>query len=240
MNGRRGFVVALCATVGAALAGCGDGAGGGNEGTGSSSSKGGAHADLFRDAPIPEGKSARPVVKLTTTAGEILVELDRKAAPETVENFLGYVRAGFYKDTVFHRVLPGVLAHGGGRDKDGKAKDRGPAVKFEGENGKSHRKGTLAMWRDAGDPQSATSEFFFNLADNDGKKAGAKNFDFQSASRGPAAFGYCVFGKAKDAASLAVLEKIGATPTADHPEFAGEKSKPTDPPRVLAAEIVSE
>ena len=249
---RRSFAL-IAISLGLCLAGCGDsggGSGGGPEGGGGSgtrsstregvaTSKGGAHADLFKDGALAAGTTARPVVRLKTTEGEMLLELDRRAAPDTVDNFLDYVRAGFYTDTLFHRVLPGVLVHGGGKDARGVDKPRGPAVRFEGENGRSHRRGALAMWRDK-DPQSATSEFFFDLADNDGRKPGSKNFDFQSANRGPDAFGYCVFGKVKDAASLAVLERLGAAPVVAHPDFPGETSKPSAPARILSAEIVSE
>ncbi len=251
---RRLSSAMVALSLGLSFAGCGDSgsgsgadadpSGGGKGGLSSTregveSSKGGAHADLFKDGVLAAGTTARPVVRLKTSEGEILLELDRRAAPDTVENFLDYVRAGFYTDVIFHRVLPGVLVHGGGKDARGVDKPRGPAVRFEGENGRSHRRGALAMWRDK-DPQSATSEFFFDLADNDGRKPGAKNFDFQSANRGPEAFGYCVFGKLKDAASLAVLDRLGAAPVVPHPDFPGETSKPSAPARIVSAEIVSE
>jgi cyclophilin family peptidyl-prolyl cis-trans isomerase len=231
---RRRFLLGLGAYCGLALlfglgTACGDGAasgGGGSSRENSSSSKGGGHADLFREAPLPAGASPKPIVRLKTSAGEILLELDRRAAPDTVENFLGYVKSGFYAGVVFHRVVPGVLVHGGAKDERGAEKRRGPAVRFEGENGKSHRRGTVAMWRAPEDPESATSEFFFNLADNNGRGGvGAENFDFQSRNRGPAAFGYCVFGKAKDAASLEAMDLL---------------AKASETPKILAAEIVSE
>jgi peptidyl-prolyl cis-trans isomerase A (cyclophilin A) len=203
------------------------------------SSKGGAHADLYREAAVPAGKSAKPVVRLKTSAGDVEIVLDRRSAPDTVENFLGYVRDGFYSGVIFDRVVAGVLVKGGGRDQKGAAKAAGPAIRHEGENGLSHKRGTIAMWRGK-DPHSAASEFFFNLADNYGAKAGARNFDFQSQNRGPEAWGYTVFGRVKDPASLAVLDRLGAVPTAANPEFPGESSKPVEAPRILSAEIVSE
>jgi peptidyl-prolyl cis-trans isomerase A (cyclophilin A) len=232
-----------CAFLSLLIPGCGDAAKAppsGETPTGSgATSKGGTHADLLRGSDVPKEK-AKAVVRLKTSEGDVVVELDRRKAPDTVENFLAYVRDGFYAGTVFDRVVGGVLVQGGARDASGAPKKAGPAIVHEGENALSHKRGTIAMWRDAADPHSARAEFFFNLADNDGKKQGARNFDFQSETRGPGAWGYCVFGKVKDAASLDVIDRLGKTPTRENPAFPGEASLPTAPPRILGAEIVSE
>jgi peptidyl-prolyl cis-trans isomerase B (cyclophilin B) len=123
-------------------------------------------------------------VKLQTSMGDIVLELDTEKAPLTSENFLQYVREGFYDNTVFHRVINGFMIQGGGFEPGMKQKTTRAAIQNEAENGKKNDAYTLAMARTS-DPHSATAQFFVNLVNN--------NFlNFRSASAD--GFGYCVFG----------------------------------------------
>jgi peptidyl-prolyl cis-trans isomerase B (cyclophilin B) len=126
-----------------------------------------------------------PQVRLETSKGEILLELDAAKAPATVANFLDYVRDGHYDGTVFHRVIPGFMIQGGGMTADLKPKQTRAPVKNEAGNGLQNLAGTIAMARTQV-VDSATSQFFINTADN--------AFLNHSGSS-PAAFGYAVFGK---------------------------------------------
>ena len=111
-------------------------------------------------------KSQSNVVKLETSMGNIVIELDEQAAPVTVSNFLGYVQAGFYDGTIFHRVIPGFMIQGGGfTEQMAKKQTRDPIIN-EAKNGLSNMRGTIAMARTS-DPNSATSQFFINHRDNE-------------------------------------------------------------------------
>ena len=125
------------------------------------------------------------MVTLKTSCGDIRIELFEKEAPETVKNFLAYVDSGFYRDTLFHRVIPGFMIQGGGMDRDFRQKATNPPVKNEAANQLPNRRGTIAMAR-TNEPHSATSQFFINVADNDFLN------HTSPASRG---WGYAVFGK---------------------------------------------
>nr|WP_315212457.1 peptidylprolyl isomerase [uncultured Duganella sp.] len=127
--------------------------------------------------------SATPQVEIKTTMGDIVVELDREKAPKSVENFLTYVKSGFYKGTIFHRVIDGFMIQGGGFDEKLKQKKTNKPVPIESQNGLTNVTYSLAMAR-TGDPNSATSQFFINVADNE-----ALNYP------GRDGFGYTVFGK---------------------------------------------
>jgi cyclophilin family peptidyl-prolyl cis-trans isomerase len=151
-----------------------------------------------------------PVVILETSLGPITLELDRARAPMTVENFLRYVDAGHYNGTVFHRVIPGFMIQGGGCTADLSEKPTGRPVKNEAGNGVSNRRGTIAMARTS-DPDSATAQFFINLADN--------TFLDRSSASGA---GYTVFGRV--IAGLDVVDQIAAIPTGPKGPF------PTDVP----------
>ena len=140
-------------------------------------------AALAAKPAAPEAQSATPQVEIKTTMGDIVVELNREKAPKSVENFLTYVRSGFYKGTIFHRVIDGFMIQGGGFDEKLKQKKTNPPVPIESQNGLTNNTYTLAMAR-TGDPNSATSQFFINVADND-----ALNYP------GRDGFGYTVFGK---------------------------------------------
>lgn len=129
------------------------------------------------------GATATPQVEIKTTMGDIVVELDREKAPKSVENFLGYVKSGFYKGTIFHRVIDGFMIQGGGFDEKLKQKKVNKPVPIESQNGLTNVTYSLAMAR-TGDPNSATSQFFINVADNE-----ALNYP------GRDGFGYTVFGK---------------------------------------------
>ena len=136
--------------------------------------------------PTPETpKEENPMVILKTSKGDITIELFEKEAPVTVANFLKYVDSGFYKGTIFHRVINGFMIQGGGFTKDMNQKPTNPPIKNEAANGLKNTRGTLAMARTS-DPNSATAQFFINVVDNG-------FLDFKSPdARG---IGYCVFGK---------------------------------------------
>lgn len=126
-----------------------------------------------------------PQVSIITSKGEIVVELKTDKAPVTVKNFLDYVNAGFYDNTIFQRVIKGFMIQGGGLTADfNKKKTRDP-IQNEADNRLSNRKYSLAMAR-TNDPQSATAQFFINTASND-------KLDFKNKST--AGWGYCVFGR---------------------------------------------
>jgi peptidyl-prolyl cis-trans isomerase B (cyclophilin B) len=136
----------------------------------------------------PAAAAANPRVLLETTKGKIVVELYADKAPKTVKNFLGYVKAGHYNGTIFHRVIPGFMVQGGGFAADMTEKPTRPPIKNEADNGLLNQRGTLAMAR-APDPDSASSQFFINVVNN-----GSLNFR----SKTPEGWGYAVFGKVVD------------------------------------------
>ena len=148
-----------------------------------------------------------PNVLLDTTEGEILIELYPDKAPETVANFLKYVDEGFYKNTIFHRVIKGFMIHGGGLTLKMEEKSTGAPVKNEADNGLKNDRGTIAMARTM-DPHSATAQFFINLVDNDFLNHTAPTMQ---------GWGYCVFGKVVD--GMDVVDKIGKTKTGSRPPY---------------------
>ena len=125
-------------------------------------------------------------VKLTTNLGAITLELNAEKAPETVKNFLAYVEAGHYDNTVFHRVIKGFMIQGGGFEPGMKQKPTQAPIQNEAKNGLKNAAGTIAMARTQA-PHSATAQFFINVADND-------FLDYP----GQDGWGYCVFGKVTD------------------------------------------
>ena len=142
-----------------------------------------------------------PRVVLDTSQGAITVELFAEQAPLSVANFLDYVRAGYYDDTVFHRVIPGFMVQGGGMTADLIRKPAREPVMNEADNGLANTRGTLALARTQ-DPHSATSQFFINVVDN-----GFLDHQSQTA-RG---WGYAVFGRVS--AGMDVVDAIAAMPT---------------------------
>ncbi|GIK88331.1 MAG: peptidyl-prolyl cis-trans isomerase [Burkholderiales bacterium] len=140
-------------------------------------------------------------VRLDTTQGAIVVELDDENAPATVANFLQYVRDGHYDDTLFHRVIPGFMVQGGGFAPGMSQKPTRAPIANEAGNGLKNRKYTVAMAR-TGEPHSATAQFFINVADND-------FLDYKGPS--PQGWGYCVFGKVVEGSD--VVDAIAGVPT---------------------------
>ena len=128
------------------------------------------------------------MVKLHTNHGVITLELDAKHAPKTVANFLEYVKSGFYDNTVFHRVIDGFMIQGGGMEPGMKQKPTRATVKNEADNGLKNEAYTVAMARTS-NPDSATAQFFINVADN--------TFLNHTAPT-PQGWGYCVFGRVTD------------------------------------------
>jgi peptidyl-prolyl cis-trans isomerase A (cyclophilin A) len=143
-------------------------------------------------------------VKLATSAGDIVIELDAAKAPKSVDNFVQYVKAGHYNGTIFHRVIPTFMIQGGGMTADMKEKPTRAPIPLESRNGLSNVRGSVAMAR-TGDPNSATSQFFINVKDND-------RLDAANARDGN---GYAVFGKV--VSGMEVVDKIRDTPTASKP-----------------------
>jgi len=150
-------------------------------------------------------------VKLSTTMGDIVVQLDAVKAPKTVDNFVQYVKAGHYNGTVFHRVIDGFMVQGGGMTPDMKEKPTRAPIPLESRNGLSNQRGTLAMAR-TNVPDSATAQFFINVVDN----------NFLDSARSPDGNGYAVFGKV--VSGMDVVDKIRKVPT-------GNKGMHSDVPR---------
>lgn len=143
--------------------------------------------------------AANPVVEMETSAGTMSIELYPEKAPGTVENFLEYVRSGFYAGTVFHRVIDGFMIQGGGFDAGMKEKPARAPIKNEAKNGLHNQIGTIAMARTR-DPHSAAAQFFINLVDN-------PSLDYPSFD----GWGYAVFGKVTK--GLEVMRQIGKVRT---------------------------
>ena len=139
-----------------------------------------------------------PRVLLTTSHGEIEIELNEQKAPISVKNFLNYVDKGHYNGTIFHRVIPGFMVQGGGFDANFTQKPTDKPIQNEANNGLFNTRGTIAMARTA-NPHSATSQFFINHADNAFLNYGARDM------------GYAVFGKVVN--GMEVVDKIAAVPT---------------------------
>jgi len=138
-------------------------------------------------------------VEMITSKGTMTIELDEEAAPVTVKNFLSYVDKEFFDGLIFHRVIPGFMVQGGGMDADMKEKPNDPPIPIESDNGLKNVRGTIAMAR-TNNPNSATSQFFINLADND-----FLNF------AGRANPGYAVFGKVTD--GIETIDEIAKVKT---------------------------
>ncbi|MFQ6022057.1 MAG: peptidylprolyl isomerase [Acidiferrobacterales bacterium] len=140
-------------------------------------------------------------VHIKTNFGNLVLELFPDKAPKSVDNFLKYVRAGFYKDTLIHRVISNFIIQGGGFGSEMVQKATYPPISNEAKNGLRNERGTIALAR-TNDPHSATSQFFINLADND-------FLNYTSST--PGGWGYCVFGHVIE--SMHVAETISGVPT---------------------------
>ncbi|MEM9187872.1 MAG: peptidylprolyl isomerase [Myxococcota bacterium] len=163
-------------------------------------------------------------IRIQTNFGTITVALDDAAAPKTVANVLAYVDAGHYGGTIFHRVIDGFMAQGGGYDQNYDKKAVNAPVENEADNGLKNVRGTLAMARTS-DPHSATAQFFINVADN--------AFLDHKAKSG-SEWGYAVFGKVTD--GMDVVDKIKNVSTGPKGPFA--KDAPQEPVIIEAVERV--
>jgi peptidyl-prolyl cis-trans isomerase A (cyclophilin A) len=143
-------------------------------------------------------KGGNPMVLMSTSKGDIKIELYPDKAPISVENFLRYAKNGFYDGTIFHRVIPGFMIQGGGFTPDMNQKPTGDPIKNEADNGLKNDKGNIAMAR-TNVVDSATSQFFINQANNDFLNHGSRDF------------GYAVFGKVVD--GMDVVDKIAVVKT---------------------------
>ncbi|MEG1969182.1 MAG: peptidylprolyl isomerase [Burkholderiaceae bacterium] len=166
--------------------------------------------------------AAEPRVALDTSAGKIVVELAPAKAPTTVANFLAYVKKGQYDGTVFHRVIPGFMIQGGGFTPDMKEKPTAKPIPLEARNGLSNARGTIAMAR-TGNPNSATAQFFINVADN-------PRLDADQAADG---HGYAVFGKVVE--GMDTVDKIRAVPTSRRGMFS---DVPVEPVVIKSAKLI--
>ncbi len=169
-------------------------------------------------APEPNN----PKVKLQTSLGDIVVELDAKAAPVTVKNFLRYTEEGFFDGTIFHRVIPDFMIQGGGFTADMRQKQTHEPIINEASNGLKNNRGAIAMAR-TNDPNSATGQFFINLKNN--------SFLNYAGPRNP---GYAVFGKVAE--GMDVVDKIGVTPTTTKNMMA---DVPVTPVVIQSAKVVT-
>ncbi len=152
-------------------------------------------------------------VKLVTSQGDIVLQLDAAKAPKTVQNFVQYVKAGHYNGTVFHRVIEGFMIQGGGMTPDLREKPTRAPIPLESRNGLSNLRGTLAMARTSA-PDSATAQFFINVKDN----------TFLDAARSPDGNGYAVFGKVIQ--GLDVVDKIRKVETTTRGPYADVPAQP--------------
>lgn len=157
--------------------------------------------------------AAEPRVEMKTNLGSIVLELYPDKAPETVKNFLQYVDDGFYKNTVFHRVIAGFMIQGGGFDAALKQKPARSPIQNEAANGLKNETGTIAMARTS-DPHSASAQFFINVANN-------AFLNYKAPSQN--GYGYAVFGKV--VSGMDVVNKIAALPTGSGGPFSGDVPK---------------
>lgn len=170
------------------------------------------------DAPDAKPTEKQPVlVLMQTSMGDIVLELDPVKAPVSVENFLGYVDRGDYDGTIFHRVIKDFMIQGGGFTPDMKKKPTRKPIVNEWRNGLKNVRGTIAMARLGGDPDSATNQFFINTVDNPGLDAP------QPPPRGDGA-AYAVFGRVVK--GMEVVDKIRAVRTTSR---AGHQDVPVEP-----------
>jgi len=170
---------------------------------------------------LPALAQGAPRVKLATSMGDIVLELDPAKAPKTVENFLQYVKDRHYDGTVFHRVIDGFMIQGGGYSAQLQEKPTRAPIPLEAANGLKNDRGTIAMAR-TGDPDSATSQFFINVKNND--MLNAPN---------PDGHGYAVFGKV--VSGMEVVDKIRAVPTGAQ---GGMRDVPATPVEIRSATLV--
>jgi peptidyl-prolyl cis-trans isomerase B (cyclophilin B) len=162
-------------------------------------------------------------VKMTTSLGTIVIQLDNTKAPVSAANFADYVKSGFYNGTIFHRVIPGFMAQGGGFDTSFTQKETKTPIKNEADNGLKNKRGTLAMAR-TNDPNSATAQFFINYKDN-------SFLDHSSPT--PSGWGYAVFGEVIE--GMDVVDEMAKQPTGNR---GGHQDVPKTDIVIEKAEIV--
>jgi peptidyl-prolyl cis-trans isomerase A (cyclophilin A) len=171
-------------------------------------------------ADTPQGP---PRVKIVTSRGAVVIELEKDRAPLTTANFLQYVREGFYNGTVLHRVISNFVIQGGGYDKNYQLKTTRAGVPNESGNGLANKRGTVGLAR--GEPaHSGNAQFYVNLNDND---------DLDPT---PLRWGYCVFGKVVE--GMEVLDRIARLPTGELGPW--KKDAPLEPVVILTAQVVGE
>ncbi len=175
------------------------------------------------DEEIKKVKVERNMVKLETSMGNIVIELNEQAAPVTVKNFLGYVEESFFDGTIFHRVMPGFMIQGGGFTAEMEKKETREAIVNEADNGLKNERGTIAMAR-TNDPDSATCQFFVNHRDN-----GSLNY---VENGNP---GYTVFGKVIE--GMDVVDAIASVVTTTR---MGYNDVPVNPVEIKSARVVSQ
>jgi cyclophilin family peptidyl-prolyl cis-trans isomerase len=161
-------------------------------------------------------------VKLETSMGEIVIELNEETAPVTVKNFLRYVEEGFFDGTIFHRVIPGFMIQGGGFTPDMKQKQTHKPIVNEAANGLKNARGTIAMAR-TNDPDSATSQFFINHNNNE-----SLNY------AGPGKPGYAVFGKVTE--GMDVVDAIASVKTTRKGPYS---DVPVEPVVIKSVQVIS-
>ena len=164
-----------------------------------------------------------PRVRLETTMGAIALELDRERAPATVDNFITYIKDGFYDGTIFHRVIDDFMIQGGGYTADFSRKQTRAPIKNEADNGLKNNRGTIAMARTR-DPHSASAQFFINVKDN-------AFLDYRSPDA--QGWGYAVFGKVVE--GMDVIDAIKTQPTGVHRGF---RDVPKDTITITRAVVV--
>jgi peptidyl-prolyl cis-trans isomerase A (cyclophilin A) len=145
-------------------------------------------------------------VRLATSMGDVVIQLDAERAPKTVANFLQYVRAKHYDGTIFHRVIPTFMIQGGGLNAEMVEKPKRPPIELESRNGLKNLRGTVAMARTA-DPNSASAQFFVNVVDN-------TFLDVENSRDG---HGYAVFGRVIE--GMDVVDRIKAVPVGNRGMF---------------------
>ena len=176
-------------------------------------------------------KSQSNVVKLETSMGNIVIELNEQAAPVTVKNFLGYVEAGFYDGLIFHRIIPGFMIQGGGFTQQMVKKETRDPIINEAKNGLSNMRGTIAMARTS-DPDSATAQFFINHSDND-----FLNYIDDNKA------GYAAFGKVTE--GMDVVDAIASVETTTYVDTTTRnkiemENVPVEPVIIISAKVVPE
>jgi cyclophilin family peptidyl-prolyl cis-trans isomerase len=220
----RYLVAVLAASALPILSGCGTKDSGSGPLTASIAGSSAAKTSAATPKGPPPRDKIHPKVLIQTTAGDILVKLDAKRAPQTVDNFLTYVDSGFYDQTVFHQAVKDRLLLGGTYDAKIKEKKSGIPIRCEADNGLKNTRGTIGMARCPDAVDSATSQFYFNLSENtwlDHKARTLKDF------------GFCVFGEV--VSGMDVIEKIAAAPVEKRPAM---ENLPVNPVVITKARVV--